>query len=73
MTDSPDPDRVSSADNAASAGSRKCPICKGPVADDSQAFPFCSKRCRTIDLGKWIKGDYVVSRPIEEEDLDQDD
>ena len=50
-----------------------CPICKEPAAADGPAYPFCSKRCRTIDLGKWISGDYVVSRPIEEADLDQED
>jgi len=27
-------------------------------------FPFCSERCRLIDLGKWASGAYVVSTPI---------
>jgi endogenous inhibitor of DNA gyrase (YacG/DUF329 family) len=22
--------------------------------------PFCSKRCQQIDLGRWLKGDYVI-------------
>ncbi|MCE9592423.1 MAG: tRNA (adenosine(37)-N6)-threonylcarbamoyltransferase complex ATPase subunit type 1 TsaE [Planctomycetes bacterium] len=52
--------------------SRPCPICKEPVAADAPAFPFCSKRCRTIDLGKWATGDYRISRPIEEADLDEE-
>ncbi len=26
-------------------------------------FPFCSERCRLIDLGRWASGSYVVSTP----------
>ena len=50
----------------------RCPICDKPVADDLETFPFCSARCRTIDLGKWIDGKYLISRPIEEADLDEE-
>jgi tRNA threonylcarbamoyladenosine biosynthesis protein TsaE len=48
-----------------------CPICKKPVRDDAQTFPFCSKRCRTIDLGKWLGGDYRITRPLELRDLEE--
>ncbi|MBI1336144.1 MAG: tRNA (adenosine(37)-N6)-threonylcarbamoyltransferase complex ATPase subunit type 1 TsaE [Phycisphaera sp.] len=48
-----------------------CPICEKPVTPNTPHFPFCSHRCRTIDLGKWISGDYKVSRAIEESDLDE--
>lgn len=35
-----------------------CPICGKPTV---QAFrPFCSKRCREIDLGRWLTGSYVI-------------
>ena len=27
-------------------------------------FPFCSQRCRLIDLGKWASGAYVISNPV---------
>jgi len=27
-------------------------------------FPFCSDRCRLIDLGKWASGGYLISTPI---------
>jgi endogenous inhibitor of DNA gyrase (YacG/DUF329 family) len=27
-------------------------------------FPFCSDRCRVVDLGKWISGGYVISSPV---------
>jgi len=41
-----------------------CPICKKEVKSTSDNFPFCSDRCRTIDLGKWASGGYVVSSPV---------
>jgi endogenous inhibitor of DNA gyrase (YacG/DUF329 family) len=41
------------------------------VTGDVKSYPFCSDRCRTIDLAKWIDGKYMISRPIEEADLDQ--
>jgi len=32
-------------------------------------FPFCSARCREIDLGKWLTGQYVIpGRAVEETD-----
>ena len=49
-----------------------CPICKKPVASASEDFPFCSERCRTIDLGKWASGDYKISSPILDPDLLED-
>lgn len=42
----------------------KCPICKKPVELSSADAPFCSDRCRVIDLGKWASGDYKISSPI---------
>ncbi|HEY1677277.1 MAG TPA: DNA gyrase inhibitor YacG [Candidatus Sulfotelmatobacter sp.] len=41
-----------------------CPICKKPVRSTDADFPFCSDRCRMIDLGKWASGDYVISSPV---------
>jgi len=57
---------------AAEPSRRPCPICKAPVAMESPSFPFCSKRCRVIDLSKWASGDYRISRPIEEADMDEE-
>lgn len=51
----------------------KCPICNESVDSESAHAPFCSSRCKTIDLGKWVSGDYKISRPVEEADLDEDD
>jgi uncharacterized protein len=42
----------------------RCPICKKQVQNSAPEFPFCSPRCRTIDLGKWASGGYVVSSPV---------
>ena len=42
----------------------RCPICKKPVKAAAPEFPFCSERCRTIDLGKWASGAYVISSPV---------
>ena len=41
----------------------RCPICKKTVKSADADFPFCSDRCRTIDLGKWASGAYVISSP----------
>lgn len=50
-----------------------CPICKReiPAADRAASFrPFCSSRCKTIDLGGWLDANYRISNPVAEEDLD---
>ena len=51
----------------------RCPICKKLVKNTDGDFPFCSDRCRLIDLGKWASGEYVVSSPVADvEDLIQE-
>jgi len=42
----------------------KCPACKKRVRAKDPEFPFCSERCRLIDLGKWANGAYVISSPV---------
>jgi endogenous inhibitor of DNA gyrase (YacG/DUF329 family) len=46
-----------------------CPICRKEVPLDSAEVPFCSERCRTIDLGKWASGEYKISSPILDPDV----
>jgi endogenous inhibitor of DNA gyrase (YacG/DUF329 family) len=41
-----------------------CPTCKKAVESTAEDFPFCSERCRLIDLGKWASGHYVVPSPL---------
>ncbi|HTS61145.1 MAG TPA: DNA gyrase inhibitor YacG [Candidatus Acidoferrales bacterium] len=39
----------------------RCPICKKEVAPGDPDFPFCSERCRIIDLGNWASEKYKIS------------
>ncbi len=46
----------------------KCPQCGKPRV---QAYrPFCSQRCRDLDLGKWLDGSYTIPA-VEEEPPDE--
>jgi endogenous inhibitor of DNA gyrase (YacG/DUF329 family) len=48
----------------------KCPICGKPtVWEDNPDRPFCSERCRVIDLGNWASEDYRV--PLVVPDVDE--
>jgi hypothetical protein len=47
----------------------KCPICKTPVSLTDPFMPFCSERCRLIDLGNWASETYVIRAPLQPEDL----
>jgi endogenous inhibitor of DNA gyrase (YacG/DUF329 family) len=38
----------------------RCPICKKDVQPGDPDFPFCSERCRLLDLGNWASGKYVI-------------
>ena len=44
--------------------SLRCPTCRTLVVRSNENFPFCSDRCRLIDLGKWASGGYVISTPM---------
>jgi endogenous inhibitor of DNA gyrase (YacG/DUF329 family) len=44
--------------------SLRCPTCRKPVKSTDPDFPFCSERCRLVDLGKWASGAYVISSPV---------
>ena len=52
----------------------RCPICErgmdGQGPKEWPQWPFCSDRCRTVDLGRWLGGVYRIERPAREEDLD---
>ena len=43
--------------------SASCPICRKSAAPRAHntAFPFCSARCRQVDLGKWLSEDYRIA------------
>ena len=44
--------------------SLRCPVCRKIVLRREAEFPFCSERCRLLDLGKWASGGYVISTPV---------
>ncbi|MFZ0303263.1 MAG: DNA gyrase inhibitor YacG [Terracidiphilus sp.] len=41
-----------------------CPSCGMLVRPQDEDFPFCSDRCRKIDLGKWASDVFKISSPI---------
>lgn len=46
---------------------RPCPECGRPSARET--YPFCSTRCKDIDLNRWLTGAYVI-RATDDEDED---
>ena len=63
----------------------KCPICgkdvklyekvgaRASVPVLPPNFPFCSRRCKLIDLGKWLNEEYKISEPLPEGYVPADD
>jgi endogenous inhibitor of DNA gyrase (YacG/DUF329 family) len=50
----------------------QCPICRKEVASSSPFAPFCSERCKLIDLGNWAAGKYVIpGAPVSLDDPDE--
>lgn len=55
-----------------------CPICKKPVAvpargasrEELGVYPFCSDRCKVIDLGRWLDGAYQI--PVKDSSDDEE-
>ena len=46
---------------------RPCPVCGRPAAAEER--PFCSRRCRAVDLNRWLQGAYAIpGRPPGNED-----
>ncbi|MBV9038942.1 MAG: DNA gyrase inhibitor YacG [Acidobacteriaceae bacterium] len=45
----------------------KCPICGKEVPFNDPNMPFCSDRCRLLDLGNWASEKYVISSPRQNE------
>ena len=50
--------------------SLRCPACRKLVLATDPEFPFCSERCRLIDLSKWASGAYVISSPLNDPESD---
>jgi hypothetical protein len=60
----PPPDETG---KAASRRTRRCPICGKPASEATR--PFCSPRCRDVDLNRWLSGTYVV--PAADDDAEE--
>jgi len=48
---------------------KECPTCNKPVEWQDNPFrPFCSERCKLVDLGKWVSEEYrVPGKPVSTE------
>lgn len=56
---------------------QKCCICRKPIPANQSQGPFCSDRCRLLDLGAWVTERYRIpvtgsDKPIPEDDSEQD-
>jgi endogenous inhibitor of DNA gyrase (YacG/DUF329 family) len=63
----------------ANAQRPSCPICRRPLPARTtdgvagSAYPFCSSRCKWVDLGNWMDARYVIDGPsIEDAELDDE-
>ncbi len=54
---------------------KKCPTCSKQVDWQDNPFrPFCSERCKLLDLGKWVSEEYrVPGKAVHEEPVEDDE
>ncbi len=53
-----------------------CPICQtefDPKTAPAASLPFCCARCKQIDLGRWLGGNYTISTPGLPREFDPDE
>lgn len=65
----------SGAADANIRGMSTCLTCKKEILPrkENPAFPFCSARCRAVDLGKWLGEEYRVPGPPADHDEEEGD
>jgi endogenous inhibitor of DNA gyrase (YacG/DUF329 family) len=51
---------------AKKTAARLCPICGKPATETSR--PFCSERCRDVDLNRWLSGSYTIPSQTDEDE-----
>jgi endogenous inhibitor of DNA gyrase (YacG/DUF329 family) len=52
----------------------RCPVCDAPVnLETTPTVPFCSDRCRLIDLGRWLDEGYALPEPLRADDDESPD
>jgi endogenous inhibitor of DNA gyrase (YacG/DUF329 family) len=50
----------------------RCPVCQQPFdSDKTEAMPFCSARCKQIDLKRWLGEEYGVPATDRDEEFDE--
>jgi uncharacterized protein len=57
-----------SPEDAKADKAKPCPICGKPATKASR--PFCSERCRDVDLNRWLSNSYAIPAKDDEEDAD---
>ncbi len=51
----------------------RCTICARIVRYEGRlpgVYPFCSRRCELVDLGRWLREEYTIDRDLTPEDVD---
>jgi endogenous inhibitor of DNA gyrase (YacG/DUF329 family) len=56
------------AKKAAKAAVKPCPICGKPATEASR--PFCSERCRDVDLNRWLSNSYAIPAAKDDDDAE---
>jgi endogenous inhibitor of DNA gyrase (YacG/DUF329 family) len=60
------PSDAGPAAGSAKGATKPCPICGKPATE--AAKPFCSERCRDVDLNRWLSDSYSI--PVKDDDED---
>jgi len=53
-------------DSAKPLSAKRCPICGKPATPASK--PFCSERCRDVDLNRWLSNSYAIPGKPEDDE-----
>jgi endogenous inhibitor of DNA gyrase (YacG/DUF329 family) len=62
------PADAGSGKGSAKGAAKPCPICGKPATEASR--PFCSERCRDVDLNRWLSDSYAIPARDDDEDAD---
>ena len=63
------------ADGEISVPTFECPTCRTQFSvkrnEEAPYRPFCCRRCKMVDLGRWLDGTYKITEPAKPEDLEE--